>query len=413
MISLEIGRTGLYEIGRHKMRSSLTLLGIALGTLSITVMLAFTEGVVSAVWQSFSEYRREDLLFVQARWPRNSREQAIFARPYGLRPADARAIEARVHGVAAVAPYQNHWAMVRADRQEIQAQLLGVTSGYAAVYDRSLESGRFFVDLEEGHSARVCVLGFGLKQTLFGSEEAVGRTILIDSRPYRVVGVEARRGNDLVDDLFSAYGDEPTIYIPLATQLKLRAGGETRLDRIVVRARDPDRIGAVISEIEAVMIGAHRGARDFEVYAGDRYILRYGKSIEDLIRTWIVVLGSVAGVSLLVGGIGLLSMMLIAINERLYEIGLRKALGATERDLFVQFLCEAVILAFAGGALGVLTGVGFTRAVAGYFKAGLPLNPLALAAAVGVAVLIGALYGIYPALKAARMAPVEALRSAG
>ena len=412
MIPLEIGRAGFDEIGRHKLRSSLTLLGIALGTLSITVMLAFMEGVVKAVWQAFSEYRREDLVFVEGRGARDPREQAIFARSYGLRPADARAIESRVQGVVAVAPNLYDWATIRAGRQESDAPLLGVTPGFAAVYHPYLESGRFFADLEEGSSARVCVLGFALKQTLFGSEEAVGRTIVIDSRPYRVVGVEARRGNDLVDDMFFNR-DYPTVYIPLATQLKFRAGGGARLDRIVVRVRDPGRLGDLIQEIEGVMRGAHRGALDFEVYAGDRYVLRFRKSIEDLIRTWIVVLGSVAGVSLLVGGIGLLSMMLIAINERLYEIGLRKALGATERDLFVQFLCESVILAFAGGCLGVLAGVGFTQAVAGYFKAGLPLNPLALAAAVGVAVLIGALYGIYPALKAARLAPVEALRSAG
>jgi putative ABC transport system permease protein len=412
MILLEGARTGLDEIGRHKLRSSLTLLGIALGTLSITVMVAFMEGVVGAVWQAFSEYRREDLVFVVERGPRTPRERVLFARSRGLQPADARILEDHARGAAVVAPYVFDWASVRAERTESEASLLGVTPGFAAVYGRSMESGRFLGDLEEGSFARVCVLSFALKQKLFGSEDALGRIVIVNSRPYRVVGVEERRGNDLVDDLFHRE-DRDLLYVPLSTLRKFRGGERDQDLEIVVRVRDPERLGELIQEIEGVMRRAHRGAGDFEVYAGDRYVLRFRKSIEDLIRTWIVVLGSVAGVSLLVGGIGLLSMMLIAINERLYEIGLRKALGATERDLFLQFLCESVILAFAGGCLGVLAGAGFTRAVAGYFKAGLPLNPLALAAAVGVAVLIGALYGIYPALKAARLPPVEALRSAG
>jgi putative ABC transport system permease protein len=412
MILHELARAGLDDIRGHKLRSALTLLGIILGTLSITVMLAFLGGVVGAVREAYQDYFREDIVRVDHRYPRDVREAARFRRSPGLQPQDARAIAERVPGVAAAAAYLDHEGTVRAGSREAQPWVNGVTSSASEVYAARLESGRSITVLDEISFARVCVLSHDLRKELFGAADPLGLTVTLDGRPFRVIGVERRRGNDLVDELFYR-PDWQILTVPLSTLRKVFLGNRGPVSSVVVRLVDPARAQEQAAEIESFLARAHRGVRDVEVITAAEHG-RWGRTrIESLIRSWILVLGSVAVVSLVVGGLGLMSVMLIAIHERLHEIGLRKAVGATDGDLFAQFLCESAALAFAGGCLGVLAGVGLTQAVAGYFKAGLPLSVPALAAAVGIAVLIGALYGIYPALKASRLAPVEALRAAG
>ena len=157
---------------------------------------------------------------------------------------------------------------------------------------------------------------------------------------------------------------------------------------------------------------AHRGAQDFRVETIAQEILESRVKVREIVRNWRIVMGSIAGISLLVGGIGLLSVMLISIGERLYEIGLRKALGASDLEVFLQFLMESVALSAIGGLLGAGGGVVITKLAGSLFPGGLPIQFLGLAFAIGISIVLGVLYGIYPALKAARMAPVESLRSA-
>ena len=182
---------------------------------------------------------------------------------------------------------------------------------------------------------------------------------------------------------------------------------------IAVQTDRPEKLGALESEVVASLKIAHRGVQDFRVQNIAQEIVRARARVTDLIRNWKIVTGTIAGISLLVGGIGLMSVMLISIGERLYEIGLRKAIGASDAEVFAQFLLEAVILSLAGGVLGAAAGVAITKSAAGFFPAGLPIHLGGLATALAIAVLLGVLYGIYPALKASRMMPVDALRSAG
>jgi putative ABC transport system permease protein len=407
----EIVRTALGEMWHHKLRSTLTLLGIILGTLSLTVMTSLLDGVTAAVWEGFADLGFDGVMYVMNRPAKNLREQAIFARSRGLQPEDARLLMGRARAIHAVAPALVSEALVRAGDVERRVRVMGVTSSYNVVRGRSLESGRFFGDAEESGFAPVCVLGYRLNRRLFGTEDALGKMVMVDSRPMRVIGVSEKLGNDFVND--DDFVEEMEgLYLPLQTLRAYYAGNEAPLSFMAVKTNDPERLTDLKAETLASLSIAHRGAGDFRIENIAQEILKVRKEIKTVLFNWHVVLGTIAGISLLVGGIGLLSVMLIAIGERLYEIGLRKAIGATDTQIFLQFLVESAVLSLVGGLLGVAAGVGITKAVGQFFTGGLPIHLMGVSFALSVSLALGILYGIYPALKAARMQPVEALRAA-
>jgi len=407
----EIVRASLSEIRHHKMRSTLTLLGIILGTLSITVMTSFLDGVVASVWQGFDDLGFDGVMYVVSREPRDLRETAIFARSRGLQPSDSDVILARRHSVSAVAPVLYTQKVLRRGSVERKAQVMGVTPSYEYVRRRHPDLGRFFNDVEERSFARVCVIGHRARRRFFGTDDPLGKSVLVEGRPFRVVGVAKKLGNQFVND--DEFIEEMEgIYVPLRTLRKFYAGDDAPLSFLAVKTDDPERLGELKAETIASLKIAHRGAQDFRIQNIAEDMLRQRKGVKDVINNWRIVLGSIAGISLVVGGIGLLSVMLISIGERLYEVGLRKALGATDLQIFLQFLAESVVLSSLGGLLGAAAGVGITKAVSGFFPSGLPIQMGGLAFALGTSVLLGLLYGTYPALKASRMPPVEALRSA-
>ena len=406
----EILRTSLGEIRHHKMRSALTLLGIILGTLSITVMTSFLDGVVATVWQGFDDLGFDGVMYVVDREARDLRETSLFTRSRGLQPSDAGVVLARRRSISAVAPAMFREEILRRGNVERKARILGVTSAYQIVRQRGTEAGRFFSEAEERSFARVCVIGHRARRRFFGTEEPIGKSIGIAGRLFRVVGVAKKLGNEFVND--DEFIEEMEgVYVPLGTLRKFYTGENEPLAYLAIKTDDPERLGDVKAEVIASLRIAHRGAQDFRVENIAEEMLRERKEVKDVLNSWRIVLGSIAGISLLVGGIGLLSVMLISIGERLYEVGLRKAIGATDAQIFLQFLSEAVVLSLIGGLLGAGAGIGITKAVSGFFPSGLPIHVGGLVFAIAVAVLLGVLYGVYPAIKASRLAPVEALRS--
>jgi putative ABC transport system permease protein len=407
----EIIRTVLGEIRHHKMRSALTLLGIILGTLSITVMTCLLQGVVETVWSGFADIGYDGVVLVSNRQARDLTDAAVFARSEGLQPEDADLLMRRAKLVASVAPMDFYEEIVRRGDVERKARLTGATASYPYVRNRAIESGRFFNESDERSFARVCVLGYRLKSRLFGTEDAVGQVVSVGSRRFTVVGVGTKLGNQFVND-DDFIQEMEGLYMPLSTLRKFYSGEDAPVAMFAVKTRDVDRLGDLKSEVEASLRIAHRGAQDFKVMNIAEEILRARKQAGEQIRSWQIVLGAIAGISLIVGGIGLMSVLLISIGERLYEIGLRKAIGATDFEVFMQFLSESVILSMMGGALGVAGGVGITMWAGRFFPSGLPIQMTGLAIALGTALALGILYGIYPALIASRLEPVEALRSA-
>jgi putative ABC transport system permease protein len=407
----EILRTSVSEIRHHKLRSSLTLLGIVLGTLSITVMTSLLSGVTAAVWAGFTDLGYDGVVIVVQQPPRDSKERAIFTRSRGLMPEDVPIIMGRRQIVAEVAAVQEHEAIIKGGGIERKARVLGVTPSFATVRNRQVAAGRFLNDADEASFARVCIIGRRLRAYLFGTEDPLGRTVAIAGRPFVVVGIGKKLGNRFVND--SDFVEEMEgVIIPLSTMRKFYAGDESPLSYLAVRTREVERLGDLEAEVKASLTLAHRGATDFRVENIAEEILRFRKQAKVQLRNWQIVLGAIAGVSLLVGGIGLFSVMLIAIGERLYEIGLRKAIGATELQVFLQFFSEATALSLLGGFLGCVLGVGVTKLVEGKFAQGLPIHLDGLALALLIALVLGGLSGLYPAIRASRLEPVEALRSA-
>ena len=408
----EAFRTALGEIRAHKLRSTLTLLGIILGTLSIVVMTSFLDGIVVAVWRGFADLGYDGVVYVVNREARDLTEAGLFTRSEGLMPRDVGVLLARREFVSSAAPSVFDEQVVRRGSQERKARIMGVTSDYARVRDRSLSAGRFIAEADERAFGRVCVIGYRMKNRFFGSEDPLGKSVTVAGRPFRVIGVGKKLGNNFVND--DEFIEEMEgMYVPLGTLRKFYTGEDSPVSFIAVKTDRPEKLGALESEVVASLKIAHRGVQDFRVQNIAQEIVRARARVTDLIRNWKIVTGTIAGISLLVGGIGLMSVMLISIGERLYEIGLRKAIGASDAEVFAQFHLEAVILSLAGGVLGAAAGVAITKSAAGFFPAGLPIHLGGLATALAIAVLLGVLYGIYPALKASRMMPVDALRSAG
>jgi putative ABC transport system permease protein len=283
----------------------------------------------------------------------------------------------------------------------------GVTPDWGRIRNRVPEKGRYLVEQDVATTAAVALLGDRLKKDVFGEEEALGREITIRGVRFRIVGVLKHFGNNQVGD-GEMERDNSKVYIPITTAQKYFAG--TDAVHAWAFQADPEKLDDATKEAEALVRRSHRGISDFKVENIGQEILRVRKEVDKLIVNWNIVLASIAGISLLVGGIGIFSVMQISISERTYEIGLRKSMGATDPEIFGQFLVESVSLSLVGGLLGAALGYGITVLAGQSFESGLSVSPVALLLAAGFAIGIGLGAGVYPALRASRLHPVEAIR---
>ena len=403
-------RLSLAELWSHKLRSFLTLAGIILGTLTLVVLTSLIDGITIEIENGFYDLGFDGVLYVVERRPRTAYETALFARSEGLRPEDEQIARARADVLTNFAPVHQSRVMVKANGRAATVGILGVTPAYADVRNRHPAEGRFISDSDIRSFNKAVVIGHRLRRRLFGAAPAVGQRLDVGGISMTVVGV----GRDMTHQFFDDHElirEMEGCSVPLTT-MERYVTGRMPLSYIAVKSRDPEDIEGARREIDRIFSLAHNGLRDFRVENIAEEILRARVQVRQIVLNWRIVLGSIAGISLLVGGIGLLSVMLISIGERLYEIGLRKAIGATDLEIFLQFLLESVLLSAIGGMAGAGAGVLLTKSVSGFFSSGLPINMRGLAFAIGVAIVLGVLYGVYPALKASRLEPVEALRSA-
>ena len=407
----EILLGGLNQIRYHKLRSFLTLIGIILGTFSIIFMTSMLNGIIVSVWDGFEELGYDGVMYVVARQPKDSVDRARFAQSVGLRPEDADLLMQRRELVTMVAPVQNQELVIESGNVRREVRVAGITPDYAAVRKRAPAAGRFINDNDVEAFHRVCVLGHRLRLRLFGTADPIGRTITLGGTRMTVVGVGEELGNQFVND-DDFIQEMEGVYVPLTTLRKYYAGEESALDYIAVKTAAFKSLPYVQAEIQASLSAAHHGVGDFKVQNIAQEMVKQRDQVGDIILNWQVVLGTIAGISLLVGGIGLLSVMIISINERLYEIGMRKAIGASDSGIFIMFLVESVTLSMLGAWVGVGLGLAGVRALAGFFPAGLPIDWGGVFMAIGVAVSLGLGFGVWPALKASRMAPVDAMRGA-
>jgi putative ABC transport system permease protein len=402
-------RTSVNEILSHKLRSILTLVGIVLGTTSLVVMVSVIGGAAVAVQKGLTDLGFDGVMFVTARPPVDRVERKKQGYSRGLRTADLKTIADGQELLEGAAPVQTMSDYARINGHELKVDIEGITPEYATLRNRGAEVGRYLVAHDLETVAPVCVIGKKLKQDVFGNEEALGREMTIRGVRFQIVGVLRSLGTDQVNDP-EMEKDNSKIYIPITT-LQKHFTGDDSVAAYVFKVKDKDALRDGEKEAGALLRRSHRGISDFKVENIGEEILRVRKEVDKLISNWTVVLASIAGISLLVGGIGIFSVMQISISERVYEIGLRKSIGATDGEIFGQFLIESVSLSLVGGLVGAALGFGITMLAGQAFQDGLSVSPMALVLAALFAIAIGLSAGVYPALRAARLTPVDAIRA--
>jgi putative ABC transport system permease protein len=299
---------------------------------------------------------------------------------------------------------------VRMNGRDFNVSIEGVTPEYGAMRGRGAATGRYFISSDVESNATVAVIGQQIAKDAFGAESPLGREILMRGTRFEIVGVVRSLGNGQVNDQ-EMERDNRKIYVPITT-LQKQFSGSSAVEAIIFKVPDEASLTHGETEAKALLKRAHRGITDFRVQNIGEEIVRVRKEVDVIIANWTIVLASIAGISLLVGGIGIFSLMQIAISERLFEIGLRKATGATDGAIFLQFLIESVSLSVVGGTLGVILGSGITVLAGQAFEDGLSISPLGLGLSAAFAIVIGLSAGLFPALRASRLTPVEAIRGA-
>jgi len=398
-------RTALRALSAHKMRTGLTLLGIMIGVAAVVAMVAIGQGTRSEVLRKV-ENMGTNLLVVSAGQLKlvAGRQQQAGAVAITLTEKDARAIGDEVPSAVAVAPAQSKKLQVRFEDLTTTTTVVGTTPEYQTVRNFRPVAGEFFDDEQGRSSARVAVLGQTAVLNLFGSGDLVGETIRIGNVPFTVIGVMEPKGLDI-----AGQDQDDQIFVPLRTALR-RLFNLTYLSTVYVSVRDSHEMAQAVPAITEVLRERHRirpGAADDFTVQSQSAVLEAQAAVSG---TFTLLLGSIGGISLLVGGIGILAIMLIAVRERTREIGLRRAVGARRRDILLQFLIETGLLSLLGGVIGVVTGVAAGKIVS--LVTGWPmLIPWAVAlVAVVFSALLGLSFGVYPARKAAALNPIVALR---
>jgi len=399
-------RTALRALRAHKVRTGLALLGIVIGVAAVVAMVAIGQGTRAEVLRKV-ESMGTDLLTVSAAQLRviAGRQQQAGAVAITLTEEDAQAIAEEVPSVAVVAPAQNQRLQAKFEDQITTTSVVGTTPDYQTVRNVHPIAGEFFDEEQGRSSARVAVLGQTVVLNLFAGADPVGETIRLGRVPFTVIGVLEPKGLDI-----SGKDQDDQIFIPLRTALR-RVFNLTYLSAIYVSAREADRMEAAATAITDLLRERHRlrpGAADDFVVQNQAAVLQAQAAVSG---TFTLLLGSLGGVSLLVGGVGILAIMLISVRERTREIGIRRALGARRKDILLQFLIETSLLSVIGGVSGVVIGVAAGKVVS--LATGWPmLIPWVMAlVAVVFSALLGFLFGVYPARKAAALDPIIALRA--
>jgi putative ABC transport system permease protein len=408
MVVGEAIRTSLEEVRAHPLRSFFTLIGVILGTLALVVVLSVLDGVEMAVWQGMEDLGLDGVLIVQSRKPSDRVERAKAYVSRGLRVEDARYFRDN-ELVSVIGPVGETRAVVTAGTVTRRINVYGITPSFVSIKGRKTTEGRFISERDYLGSAPVCVLGFKLKEQLFGGESAIGQKVNLAGRRLTVVGVGTKFNMQFVndDDLRKETGG---VYVPFSIYEDM-FGKTTAISYMLAQAVVPEKSIDAEDETTRLYARAHNGIRDVHVENVGKEILKERGNIVRILRNWRIVFFSIAGVSLLIGGVGIFSVLKISISERLFEIGLRKSMGATDGEIFFQFLVEAVTLSFVGAAIGLAGGVALVKVISGFFPAGLPVSLFGTSVSVGFAISIGLLAGLYPSISASRLEPVEALRA--
>lgn len=394
-------------IATHKLRSFLTILGIVIGIAAVIALMSIGRGAEAQILSRIQGLGA-DLIGIRPGMSMAGGVRGGFGSANTLTLEDAQAIKEQVPYIAAIAPTFSSYLQLVAGSENMNAQVIGTAPEYMYLYSLEIAEGSFFSDYDYQRGSRVAVLGSNVKQTLFGDESLVGQQMRIGGNIVRVVGVLVSKG------AVWASPDDAVI-IPLTAMQQMvtqprTSRGERVVTSIALKVTDQSQIDFVTQTIADLLRSRHRiapgGSDDFNITS----VQSVTEALLEATNTMTMFLGAVAAISLLVGGIGVMNIMLVSVLERTREIGIRKALGARERDIWGQFLMESASLSFIGGIIGVVIGCGASWLLSRSGAMTTLISPDIIVLAVVVSLGVGLFFGFYPAWNASRLDPIEALR---
>lgn len=420
---LRIVQLGIKSLMLHKMRSGLTMLGIIFGVCSVIAMLAIGEGASYEAQEAIKRLGSSNVILRSVKPSQDNKISSAnrsFVAEYGLTYADVGRLEETIPGIRRVLPLRIIREDVRFNNISQQAQIIGTLPLYSEMNNVELTRGRFLSGTDETHQNNVCVLTLGLASRLFPYQNPLDEQVKIGADYYQVVGLLRERTTEQKrpqSGPMEGQALDSNVYIPLSTArsrfgetIFRRSSGsfeaeKVQLHQVTVQFASEDSVETAVPQLESMLRRFH-ARRDFELIVP----LELLRQAEQTKRIFNIVLGSIAAISLIVGGIGIMNIMLATVTERTREIGVRRALGAKKKDITTQFLVETVVLSVGGGLIGVIVGVLTPLLVSHLTDMKTIITPWSVIIAFGISGAVGIVFGLYPASRAAALDPIEALR---
>ncbi len=386
------------------LRTLLTMLGIIIGIASVILIISLGEGATQSISGQLSSFGTNTIFIIpgsneERRGPQQGQRDS-------LKLSDAQALTdtSRIQNIIAVSAVVSKQTQVNANGQTENVSVQGVGADYASIQSLEIGQGEFFTQDDETSLARVAVLGSEVVTDIFGEgAEPVGESIKINNKSFRVIGV-------LLEKDSNAFSNPNTaVYVPVNTAMKILLGA-THVSSILIQAENADLIDQTVSDITTLMLAEHDitegQVKDFSVNSSQQALETVG-SVIGLLTS---LLAGIAGISLVVGGIGIMNIMLVTVTERTKEIGLLKSIGARDQDVLTQFLIEAIVLTLVGGTIGMILGIILSFFISNFINIPFVISLKAILLAVGVSSAVGVVFGYYPAQRAAKLSPIDALR---
>lgn len=393
MNPVETVKMAFKAIWANKIRSFLTMLGVIIGVMSVTVLMAIGQGSTSAVTDSISSMGTNMIsVTIQTRrfgfgMGKGSRSQSAKGTVI-LRADDVLSLKDD-ESIRYVSPTVSGNLTVKAGSTNTSASIMGVYPDYANIVNTELASGRYIIDADVENRSAVCVIGPDLAEELFGNTNVVGNTLHVNGRMFRIVGV--------------LEGTSSTLVLPFT--LAQRMLEATSINSFYVSAADASSVSAAQTAVERFLYKKYQDDSTYSIMNQEEMLA----AMEEATGTLSLMLGGIAGISLLVGGIGIMNIMLVSVTERTREIGIRKAIGAKRRNILLQFLIESVVLSGMGGLLGLLLGYGIMHVLETYMGMSVAASAGVAQLAMGFSMFVGVVFGLYPANKASKLKPIDAL----
>ena len=401
MSILGIIKIAFKSLKRNKTRTFLTMLGIIIGVAAVIAMLAIGQGAKKIVEDQVNSMGT-NVIQVFSNFSQSTVRQGAGGGNL-LTVEDVEAVREQIDGVLYASPVYNSFGQLKYEGNNWRTGVMGVDADFFFIREMKIAQGESFYASEVENGSKVCVIGKTVAENLFGDIDPVGKIIRIRNIPFTVKGVLASKGQSVMGQ-----DQDDTVIAPYTTVLTRLLGHRWRVMTMIVSATSRDRIHIVQQDILELMQTRHRGTTSEEFIVRSQTDL--AESANEVSNTMTILLASIAGISLLVGGIGIMNIMLVSVTERIKEIGIRRAVGAAKQDVLLQFIIEAVSISIMGGILGIIIGAGGAKIVANIMDWSIMVTPWSIILSVGFSMAIGIFFGWYPAKKAANLNLIDALR---